>query len=90
MPTRSSQPRSWFAVLVGTLLTLFGCHMVLGDFEEATSANNVSVVCDKGAVRCNDEYLLSCNANQSAWLRKDTCASKEQCDSKSGSCLVCP
>ena len=90
MQARRTQTRSWFVILVSTLLTLLGCHMVLGDFEEGPSSNNVTGFCDKGAARCNDEYLLSCNANQSAWMLKDTCASKEQCDSKGGSCLVCP
>ncbi|MFZ5893710.1 MAG: hypothetical protein ACOY0T_21795 [Myxococcota bacterium] len=88
----AGQPRPakpWLVVLLSTLFCVLGCHMVFGGFEEGSNAGATGL-CDKGAARCNDEYLLSCNSQQTAWVRKDTCASKEQCDSKSGSCLVCP
>ncbi|MGC4094021.1 MAG: hypothetical protein QM756_40150 [Polyangiaceae bacterium] len=81
-------PRHWLVVLVSTLFAVLGCHMVFGNFEETPTALATGV-CDKNAKRCKDEYLLSCNADQSAWVRSDVCASKDQCDEKAG-CLVCP
>ncbi|HET9958333.1 MAG TPA: hypothetical protein VFQ61_27750, partial [Polyangiaceae bacterium] len=90
MHSRPTQTRSWLVVLSTTLLLLFGCHVVLGDFEESPAPPPVSGLCTKGAFRCKDELLLTCNADQSAWMLKDTCASKEQCSSDRGACLVCP
>ncbi len=90
MQQRSKQPRSWVVLLTSTLLLLFGCHFVLGDFEEKPAPGPVTGLCAKGSFRCKDEFLLTCNADQSAWMLKDTCASKDQCSSDRGSCLVCP
>ncbi len=83
--------RLWALLLVTiSLFATTGCHLLFGDFKEAPGKGAATTTCDKGATRCKDEILLMCSDDQKAWFSTGSCASKDQCDSKTGTCRVCP
>ena len=87
-----SAPRSrslWSWIVTITLLFTMGCHWIYGSYELDPDVDRPGGLCRNGATRCNNENLLECSSDHSAWILDQTCASKEQCDSANG-CLICP
>lgn len=84
----------WRCLLATTVAVLVGgCHWVTGGGYTESKPDETLIlkgICDKGTFKCNGEFLLECAADQRSWIKKSTCASKEQCDSKAGVCTVCP
>ena len=88
--SRSSGRRAPRWVLFAILLTwlLLGCQVLFGGVT-VNPASTTDAECALGEFRCNGEYLLSCDAVDTGWSLKSTCASGDLCDAKDKRCSVC-
>ena len=87
---RSSVRRAPRWLLFAVLLTwlLFGCQVLFGGVTVGPAGAS-DAECNLGDSRCNGEYLLSCDAVDTGWTLKDTCASGDLCDAKDKRCSIC-
>ncbi len=75
----------WSVLLVWLAL---GCQVLFGGVT-VTRSSGSDATCKLGEYRCNGEYLLACDAADTGWSLKDTCASGALCDAKGKHCSVC-
>jgi len=70
-------------LLFSVLLTwlLLGCQVLFGGVT-VNPVSGADAECTPGESRCNGEYLLSCDAVDTGWSLKSTCASGDRCDAK--------
>src|SRR5262245_50805010 len=77
------------ASVVIAIASLFGCQFFAGDFDITKYEKEATGFCKSGEFRCNGEFLLACNPEQTDWMLDRICPTAELCDSKLEQCRVC-
>ena len=74
----------WPAVVIyclTLLLTVGGCHKLLGDYT-------LEPGCSKDARQCVGNVLQGCNRQGTGWENLRICPSEPLCSEKTGDCLL--